>query len=221
MATGQRRLRKDAERNRQRILDAAQELFAERGQAVTLNEIARHAGVGVGTVYRRFPDKEELVEGLFEQRIDRLAEILDRALANPDPWSGFDEFFEASVEEQAADRGLQQLMLGAAGAYERIAKARERLQPLVTRLVERALDAGQLRADFEPADIAIVQIMLGAVVDLTYELEPDLWRRYFAIVLQGLRARPAPPAPSTVPALPLEQFETVMVKAHAARPRRR
>jgi AcrR family transcriptional regulator len=221
MATRGRRLRKDAERNRRRILEAAQELFAERGQAVTLNEIARHAGVGVGTVYRRFPDKDELVEGLFEQRIDRLAEILDRALANPDPWRGFVDFFEASLEEQAADRGLQQLMLGAAGAYERIAKARERLQPLVTRLVERARDAGQLRADFDPPDIGIVQIMLGSVVDLTYALEPELWRRYSAIVLQGLRARPEPPAPLDVPALPFEQFEAAMVEAHAPRARRR
>jgi AcrR family transcriptional regulator len=221
MATSERRLRKDAERNRQRILDAAQELFAERGQAVTLNEIARHAGVGVGTVYRRFPDKDELVEGLFEQRIDRLAEILDRALANPDPWRGFVEFFEASLEEQAADRGLKQLMLGAAGAYKRIARARERLQPMVTRLVERARDAGQLRADFEPTDIAILQIMVGSVVDLTYELEPELWRRYFAILLQGLRARPEPPAPSAVAALPFEQFEAVMVDGHNPRARRR
>jgi AcrR family transcriptional regulator len=220
MATSERRLRKDAERNRRRILEAAQELFAERGQAVTLNEIARHAGVGVGTVYRRFPDKDELIEGLFEQRIDRLAELLDRALAK-DPWRGFVDFFEASLEEQAADRGLQQLMLGAAGAYERIAKARERLQPLVTRLVERARDAGQLRADFEAPDIAIVQIMLGSVVDLTYALEPELWRRYSAIVLQGLRARPEPPAPLEVPALPFEQFEAAMVEAHTPRARRR
>jgi AcrR family transcriptional regulator len=220
MATGERRLRKDAERNRQRILAAAQELFAERGQAVTLNEIARHAGVGVGTVYRRFPDKDELVEELFEQRIDRIAEILDRALAHPDPWRGFVDFFEASVEEQAADRGLRQLMLGAAGAYDRIAKARERLQPLVSRLVERARDAGELRADFDVPDIGIVQIMLGSVVDLTYELEPELWRRYSAIVLQGLRARPEPPARLDVPALPFEQFEAVMVEAHGPPARR-
>ena len=221
MDTGGRRLRKDAERNRQRILEAAQELFAERGQAVTLNEIARHAGVGVGTVYRRFPDKDELVEGLFEQRIDRIADILDRALANPDPWRGFVDFFEASLEEQAADRGLRQLMLGAAGAYDRIAKARERLQPLVSRLVERARDAGELRADFDAADIGILQIMLGSVVDLTYELEPELWRRYSAIVLQGLRARPEPPAPLDFPALPFEQFEAVMVEAHMPPGRRR
>ena len=81
MATSERPLRRDAERNRQRILDAARELFTERGLAVTLNDIAHHAGVGVGTVYRRFPDRVQLIEALFEQRLEQIRELAEAARA--------------------------------------------------------------------------------------------------------------------------------------------
>src|SRR5437764_10570760 len=101
MATVERPLRKDAERNRQRILDAAAELFAQRGLGVTLNDIAHHAGVGVGTVYRRFPDKADLIDGLFEQRIGSIVEIADEALADPDPWRGLTSFIERACGLQA------------------------------------------------------------------------------------------------------------------------
>ena len=84
----ERPLRKDAERNRQRILEAAGELFAERGLGVTLDDVAHHAGVGVGTVYRRFPDKEVLIDALFEQRIEAIATIASEALEIEDPWDG-------------------------------------------------------------------------------------------------------------------------------------
>jgi AcrR family transcriptional regulator len=219
MTTTGRPLRKDAERNRRRILDAARELFAQEGVSVTLNDIAHHAGVGVGTVYRRFPDKDELVAGLFEQRIDELAELLDAALADPDPWRGLTTYLERSLELGAEDRGLQQLMLGAAGSFERVARARERLQPPVAQLIDRARDAGQLRPDVEPQDVAIVYLMLGPVIDLTYEVEPELWRRYLAIVLQGLRAHPEPPEPFPVQALPVEQLDAVMVEAYSPQKR--
>jgi AcrR family transcriptional regulator len=221
MPTAERPLRKDAELNRQRILDAARELFAQHGVSVTLNDIAHHAGVGVGTVYRRFPDKDELIAGLFEQRIDQLAELLDAALADPDPWRGLTTYVDRSLELGAEDRGLQQLMLGAAGSFERVARARERLQPPVAQLIERAQDAGQLRADLEPQDVAILYLMLGPVIDLTHEVEPQLWRRYLALVLQGLRADPEPPVPFPVRALPVEQLDAVMLGAYIPQKRRR
>ena len=213
MATTERPLRKDAERNRRRILDAARELFEQRGQSVTLNDIAHHAGVGVGTVYRRFPDKDELIAGLFAQRIDQLAELLDEAAADPDPWHGLTRYLEGSIELGAEDRGLQQLMLGAAGSYERVARARERLQPVGAKLIERARASGQLRADLEPEDVAILHLMLSSVIDLTNRVEPELWRRYFAIVLQGLRAHPGAPEPLPVAPLPAEQLDAVMVES--------
>ena len=113
-------LRKDAERNRRRILEAAGQVFAERGLEVTLDEIARHAGVGVGTVYRRFPDKEELIEALFDRAPRAAVAAADRALATPDSWEGLVGFLDDAFELQAADRGLKELVV------QRVARARPR-----------------------------------------------------------------------------------------------
>src|SRR5919204_6811010 len=150
MAVNERPLRKDAERNRRRILDAARDLFAERGLAVTLNDIAHHAGVGVGTVYRRFPDKAQLIDGLFEQRLEEIGELLQAAARDPDPWRGLTGFLERTLALQAADRGLKELLLGAPGAWERVAQTRAQLRTHATELVARARAAGKLRPDCEP-----------------------------------------------------------------------
>ena len=143
--SGTRPLRRDAERNRQRILAAAAEVFNERGLDVSLDEIARHAGVGVGTVYRRFSTKEELVEALFMDRLDSVAAIADQALGAPDPWSGLVSFMERMAEMMAGDLGLRQILMFATYGRDLVAVARERNAPLVERLVERAQAAGQLR----------------------------------------------------------------------------
>src|SRR6266540_3571783 len=193
MPVSERPLRRDAERNRQRILDAARELFAERGLGVTLNDIAHHAGVGVGTVYRRFPDKAPLIDALFEQRLEEFVGLMNAALDDPDPWQGFAGFLERALELQAADRGLRELVLGAPGGFERVAQLRAQLYPLGERLVQRAREAGQLHAECEAQDIAVLQLMLGLVIDVAQDVEPELWRRYLGIVFQGLRADPGPP----------------------------
>src|SRR5205085_4050006 len=119
-STPQKPLRKDAARNRQRILDAAYELFAARGLSATLNDIAHYAGFGVGTVYRHFPDREQLIDGLFEQRIDEVAALLQEALEDPDPWRGLTTFLERNLALQSQDRGLRELILGAAGGFDRL-----------------------------------------------------------------------------------------------------
>jgi AcrR family transcriptional regulator len=213
MPTTHRPLRKDAERNRRRILAAARELFAERGLGVTLNEIAHHAGVGVGTVYRRFPDKTQLVDGLFEQRLQEIVELVEAALHDPDPWHGLTTFLERSLALQAADRGLKELVLGAPGAPERLARLRAQLRPLVAEVVARAREAGRLRADCEPEDLGIVQLMVGAVIDAGHDVAPELWRRYLAVVLQGLRAEPAPPEPLNTPPVSPVQLDDVLIGA--------
>jgi AcrR family transcriptional regulator len=210
MATVERPLRKDAERNRRRILDAAAELFTERGLGVTLNDIAHHADVGVGTVYRRFPDKELLIDALFEERVGEIAALAEEALANPDPWESLAGFLERGLELQARDKGLKQLLLGTPEGCARVDGVRDRMLPMVTALVERARDAGVLRPDIETTDVPVIQWMVGAVVDHGRDVKPELWRRYLGLVLRGMRAEPEHAAPLSVRALTAEELEAVM-----------
>jgi AcrR family transcriptional regulator len=210
-----RPMRKDAARNRQRILDAAYELFAERGLSATLNDIAHYAGVGVGTVYRHFPDREQLIDGLFEQRIDEVLALLQEALEDPDPWRGLTGFLERNLAIQAQDRGLRELILGAAGGFKRLARARARLYPVGVQLIERARAAGALRDDIEPQDVPLLQLMLASVIDVTHEVAPELWRRYLALVLRGMRAEPGAPEPLPAEPPPVERLDQMMAAAWA------
>ena len=150
-----RPLRRDAERNRQRILAAASEVFNDLGLEASLDEVARRAGVGVGTVYRRFPAKEDLIEALFVDRIESVATLAEEAAQVPDPWTGLVDFMIRAAEMMADDRGLRQMMMYASYGRDKTWYARQRNAPLVTRLVERAKAAGQLRADLEPTDIPL------------------------------------------------------------------
>ena len=210
MATIERPLRKDAERNRQRILEAARELFAEQGLGVTLNDIAHFAGCGVGTVYRRFPDKEQLIDALFEERVGELVASAEQALANPDPWDGLVGFLVFGLELQARDRGLKEVLLSTDVGRARVAGMRGRLEPMVGRLVRRAHGAGALRRDITHEDMPVLSMMLGTVIDVARDTEAELWRRYLAIVLRGLRAEPTPPEPLLVRPLTAGQLEEVM-----------
>jgi AcrR family transcriptional regulator len=210
MSTVDRPLRKDAERNRQRILDAATELFAQRGLGVTLNEIAHHAGVGVGTVYRRFPDKANLIEGLFEQRIQRIVDLADAALADPDPWRGLTEFIERTCELQSEDRAFKELVLAGPEGLERVNRIRARMLPRMSRIVERAHESGQLRTDVVPQDMPLIQLMIGTVIDCGRDVAPDLWRRFLAIYMRGLRAETGAPDPLPEPPLGFEELQQVM-----------
>jgi AcrR family transcriptional regulator len=206
----ERPLRRDAQRNRQRILDAARELFAEQGLGVTLNDIAHHAGVGVGTVYRRFPDKAQLIEELFDQQIGELVALMEEALEDPDPWHGLTGYLRRNLELQACDRAFREIITGTPDGAERVGRIRQRMFPLATRLVQRAKDAGALRADFEPSDVPMLFMMLTTVLDSARDVAPDLWRRYLEIVLQGLRAEPTAPEPLCAPSLGQRQVPTVM-----------
>jgi AcrR family transcriptional regulator len=210
MATTERPLRKDAERNRQRILEAANELFTQRGLGVTLNDIAHYAGCGVGTVYRRFPDKEQLIDALFQERVAELLARAEEAVANPDPWEGLVGFLEQTLELQTRDRGLKELLLSTDEGRSRAANVRELLTPIVGQLIERAHASGALRPDVTYQDMPVVQVMLGAVIDGARGIEPELWRRYLAIVLRGLRADPTPPETLPVGPLTEDQLEDVM-----------
>jgi len=184
-----RGLRKDAERNRQRVLVAARELFAIRGLEATLNDVAHHAGVGVGTVYRRFATKEELLDAIFEDSIDQVVRLAETALQQEHSWDGFVWFVEHLCELMATDRGLREMAYSTAYGGYGVECARLRLTPLTSKLVERARDDGYLRPDIEPSDMPIVGMLAGTVSEWAGHVEPELWRRYVALLLDGMRER--------------------------------
>jgi AcrR family transcriptional regulator len=182
-------LRADAERNRQRLLAAAKDLFATRGLHVTLDEIARHAGVGTGTAYRRFPNKDALIDALMVDRIGELAAIARECLEAPDPWRGISGFFERALALQASDRGLKDVLFSSGRGRERSVQARQQMAPVVGRLVRRAVEAGAVRSDMSTTDVPLINFMLNTLVDFGRDVEPDLYKRYLAIVLDGLKPR--------------------------------
>lgn len=202
-----RPLRADAERNRQRIIAAAQEVFAQRGLEVTLDDIAHQAGVGVGTVYRRFANREELIEAIFDTEIQRVIEVAEEALAHEDPWAGLVHFFTTAGQDFADDRGLREVLLVGTHGKDRVAAARDRLSPVVSAVIERAQRHGSLRDDIEASDVPLIQIMLGAATQLTRTVSPGLWQRYLTLILDGLRASREAPTPLPHRALSQEEFD--------------
>ncbi|KRC65072.1 hypothetical protein ASE12_10035 [Aeromicrobium sp. Root236] len=193
----ERPLRKDAARNRELILETAAEVFAEQGLEAGYDEIARRAGIGVGTVYRRFPERSELVQALFETRIDEMVAIGEQAAAIPDAWEGLTWFFEKSVEKQVADRGLKEVMVQTLSESGQMTVGRERIGPIVESLMERAQADGALRQDVEVTDLGMQLMLIGS---LSTPEQPELWRRYLTLLFDGLRARPdSTPLPLEAP----------------------
>jgi AcrR family transcriptional regulator len=209
-ATGERPLRRDAERNRQRILAAAAEVFTERGLDATLDEVARAAGVGIGTVYRRFPDKEALVAALFRDRVDALVTVAEEACAAPDPWQAIVSYLEYAAAAMAGDLGLRQLMMF--GTYDRdqVCYARDRMRPVITKLVERAQASGDLRQDFEATDVKMIAFMLASLAEYTAAVTPRVWRRYLAMLIDGLRPSRDGASPLPEPAPTAQQLADLM-----------
>lgn len=184
---GGRPLRRDAERNRQRILAGAAEVFTEQGLDASLDEVARAAGVGIGTVYRRFPDKESLIRALFRDRVGALVTVAEEACAAPDPWQGLASFLEFTGGALAGDLGLRELMMF--GTYDRdqVCYVRDQMRPVITKLVERAQASGDLRADFRATDVKMIGFMLASIAEYAASAAPGVWRRYLVMLLDGLR----------------------------------
>jgi AcrR family transcriptional regulator len=203
-----RPLRADAERNRRRLLDSAGELFATKGLSVGLDEIARHAGVGVATAYRRFPDKALLIDALLEAHVDRLLELAREALEVDDPWTGLVGFMEATVEVNATNRGVKELLFSGRHRLALVGEARRRLMAVVDELVRRAQANGDLRSDVEVTDMPLIQFMVSSLGDLGGPHPIDLWRRYLGIVLDGLHT-PRPRPLATPPLTPAAFVEAI------------
>ncbi|MFC5290167.1 TetR/AcrR family transcriptional regulator [Actinokineospora guangxiensis] len=187
-------LRADAARNRARIVAAARSVFAESGIDVTLDEVARAAGVGVGTVYRRFSGKDELLEAVFDTVIAELNSLMDAAAAEEDAWTGLVGLLHAVAERQSADQGLVQVCTRAElGLAERVGA---HFVPAVDSLVARAQAQGTVRPDVTGPDLGPILLMVAATFDIA---PPNLWRRYLTLALDGLRAGSTTPLPGPVP----------------------
>ena len=204
-----RPLRADAERNRARILAAAAEVFADRGLDVSLDDIAAHAGVGVGTVYRRFPDKDALIDALFEEKIDRAVELADRALEIEDPWEAFTTFMRGMCRMQAGDRGFKDALLVRDRGRERVAAARERIAPRAMKLLNRAQEAGAIRSDLGPFDVPMLNLCVSLIADRTRDVAPEYWERVLTIIIDGISAQ-GPASPMPVEPLDRDTFTEAM-----------
>ncbi len=202
-------MRADAERNRERILEAAADVFATAGLEATLHDVANRAGVGVGTVYRRFPDKQALVEALFDDKLSSLIDLARRASVEPDPWTGLAGFLRSMGAMQSESRGLQEVLQGSAYCQERAAEARSEFMPLIEKLLTRAQAEGVVRHDVTPADLSVVLLMVGSVAQYTQDARADLWERYLDLVLEGLRVHPDQRPFSTPPLTDEELFESM------------
>ena len=207
-------LRADAERNRRRIIDAARELFATRGIDITLDEVAAHAKVGVGTVYRRFACKENLIDGVFEQRLEDVLLIAQESLGIDDAWDGLAMLLERVCEGISADRGLNDVLMGTDEGRMGIARMRERIDPFIERIVLRARESGALRADVEVNDFIA---MVAAAAELSCVIEPSNWRRYFTIMLDGLRAEAGVVTPLPGRAFTSEEIAETKAAMHGRR----
>jgi AcrR family transcriptional regulator len=210
-----RPLRKDAERNRQRVLEAARELFAVKGLEATLNDVAHHASVGVGTVYRRFATKEELLDAIFEDGIEQIAALAETALQHDNSWDGFVWFVEHLCELTATDRGLREMVYSTAYGGYGVECSRLRLDPPISKLVERARADGHLRPDVEPSDMPIVSLLAGTVSEWAGHVQPELWRRYLTLLLDGMHCHDGQHR-LAVDALDDEQMDAAMRGWHPA-----
>lgn len=182
-------LRRDAQRNRQLVLEAAREVFARHGLGASLDDIARHAGVGVGTVYRRFPDKEALIEDLFEVSVGQIIDVVEHALTLPSGWDGMVHFLHRVSALQAGDRGLRETALSTGYGRSRVAALRARVDLGLRRLVARAKAEGTLRAEITANDVPLVLFMVGNVAQNARGIRPDLTRRYLDLIIDGMRNR--------------------------------
>jgi AcrR family transcriptional regulator len=202
-----RTLRSDARRNRERLVLSARELFAEAGVDVPVEEITHRAGVGMGTLYRHFPTKEELIDAVLEDAFAGLVDLAEQAAGEADAWAGLTRFLERALALHAANRGLKDLVAARGHPGKRVEALRTRMQPLLRLVIERAQEQGSLRADFAVEDLPAVFWAAGRVIETTGAVAPELWRRHLGFLLDGLRAEAATPLPA--PALTRAQLDRI------------
>jgi AcrR family transcriptional regulator len=177
-------VRRDVIRNRAKLLAAADDLVRQQGGAATVEEIARHAGVGIGTAYRHFTNKQALLEALFAGRIQQVVALLDEASQIDDPGEALQRFIWKVAEMQATDRGLREAL--------------------------STIDGFDVRASSRD-DIPLLYWIVGSVADYAGTIQPELWRRYLELLLDGIRPPNHPRGPLPAPALSGDEIEAAML----------
>lgn len=195
-------MRADARRNRTRLVTAAREVFGEQGIGAPLEAIARRAGVSVGTLYNRFPTRDDLIDAVFANPVETGVRLAEEAL-ELEPWEGVVHFLTGVCELQATDRGLADIVCRPIPHAPATEEIKARVFELLERIIGRAQRAGRLRDDVTSTDIAFVVWGNAATVNATRTLAPRAWRRHLALLLDGFRAEaahtlPEPPPPPEV-----------------------
>ncbi|MFD5574822.1 TetR/AcrR family transcriptional regulator [Streptomyces cadmiisoli] len=203
--------RRDALRNREAIVAAAREAFAEEGLEASLEGVARRAGVAIGTVYRHFPTRLDLVEEVFAEKFARLVDVAEQAAAMTDAWEGFCFFLEQYGELQQCDLAFNALTAARLPAHTGIAQFNERIKEIFTAILKNAQQQGVVRGDITGEDIAFVAWSLVGIIQATRAVAPRAWRRHLYLMLDAFRADcarelPEPPlspqqVEQTIPAL--------------------
>jgi len=195
-----RQRRADAQANRAKILTAAAELYTTRGLDVSLNEVARRAGVGIATLQRNFTGREELIAAVFTPRVRAYADAADSALEEPDPWVAFRSYIEHVARLQCEDHGLAAVLSTAFPASAELEAHRRRAMRGFTRLVRRAKEAGVLRGDFSPHDLPLFLLANAGVVIGSGANAEKASRRLIAFILRACAVTDDEPLPAGPPA---------------------
>jgi AcrR family transcriptional regulator len=192
-------LRADAARNRRRLLEAAARVFAERGLDAGVDEIAREAGVGIGTLYRRFPTKDDLIAAVLDDRFETIVAAIEEAAAADDPWAALEAVMAAFAEAAVVHRALLHNLAYSGCHAPLVQAAKERVLEQLDAVLARARADGAVRDDVTARDLLALSGMLSRLPPWQLAQEPDVWRRYLGLMLDGLRpdgAHPLPHPPS-------------------------
>ena len=191
--------RRDAQRNREQILATARTLFARDGLDVSVEEITTQAGLGVGTLYRHFPTRDDLVEAVLEEALQGYVDLAAQAATDENAWTGFTTFLQQALNLHATNRGLRDALATSDHGRALAQATRARIRPTLTSLVERAQAEGTLRPDFRPEDVTVIFWAVARIIDAADGTAPNLWRRYLSLLLDGLRTTAATQLPMSAP----------------------
>lgn len=202
-STDRRARRKDAARNRAALIAAGAELFGSAGMEPTLDDVARRAGVGVGTAYRHFPNKYVLAQAVLAETMEAMLDAAEEAATMGDARAGLEAFFEAVLEPQSSKRALGELLRSAHTAPPGAEDVQGRVERCIETLLRHGREQHVVRPDLAATDIGVLMSLMTDLIETFGDADPQLWRRLLPVVLDGLRAD----APSPLAGKPLTSSE--------------